>query len=40
MIDADYLDLLDAVARRIRESNRPFGGIQVRISSFYTLCMT
>jgi hypothetical protein len=30
MITAEYLDMLDRVARRIRNNDLPFGGIQVR----------
>ncbi|KAF8418658.1 hypothetical protein L210DRAFT_852513, partial [Boletus edulis BED1] len=29
MIDARYLDLLDAVARQIKGNDRPYGGIQL-----------
>ena len=29
MIDADYFDKLDAVAKAVRKSKRPFGGIQL-----------
>ena len=29
MIEGDYLDKLEAIARRVRNNNNPFGGIQV-----------
>lgn len=32
MIDADFLDKLDEVARLVRENDKPFGGIQVIVS--------
>lgn len=29
MIDADYFDKIEAVAREVRRNDRPFGGIQI-----------
>ena len=31
MIAAEFLDMLDGLARNIRGNNTPFGGIQVRV---------
>ena len=29
MVDADYFDYLETIAREIKDINRPFGGIQL-----------
>ena len=31
MIDGDLLDKLDFVAKRVRENQKPFGGLQVSL---------
>jgi len=31
MIDPDFFDKVEAIARYVRKSDKPFGGIQVKI---------
>jgi ATP-dependent DNA helicase PIF1 len=41
MIEAQYFDILEQIARRVRNSSKPFGGIQlVLVGDFLQLPVT